>query len=183
MIDELLADARHKLDGAIEHLKGEFATVRTGRANPAILHRVMVPYYGMPTPLQKLATFSVPEPHQLVVHPFDPQSLHDIEKAIQVSDLGINPSNDGTAVRLTFPPLTEERRRDLVKLVHHMAEEARVAARNIRRHTMEDLEALEGEMSEDEIRRGQKELQHHTDQANSRIAELVKHKESEMMEV
>jgi len=183
MIDELLAEAKHKLDAAIEHLKGEFATVRSGRANPAILHRVMVNYYGMPTPLQKLATFSVPEPHQLVVHPFDPQSMHDIEKAIQASDLGINPSNDGVVLRLAFPPLTQERRRDLVKLVHNMAEETRVAARHVRRHTMEDLDALEGELSEDEIRRGQKDLQHQTDEANARIAELVKHKESEMMEV
>ena len=131
MIPELLAEARKKMELAVDHVGAEFTTVRTGRANPQILHRVQVEYYGTPTNLQQLASFSVPEPRLLVVQPYDRSSMTAIEKAIKASDLGLNPSNDGNVIRLSFPPLTEERRRDLIKMVKHMAEEGRVAVRNV----------------------------------------------------
>ncbi|MBU1865090.1 MAG: ribosome recycling factor, partial [Actinobacteria bacterium] len=144
-----------KMDHAVEHVQGEFSTVRTGRANPAILHRVMVDYYGSATPLQQLASFSVPEPRLLVVAPYDKSAMKDIERALQASELGLNPSNDGTVIRLAFPPLTEERRIDLIRVVRHMAEEGRVAVRNVRRHTKDDIESLEGDVSEDDVRRAE----------------------------
>jgi ribosome recycling factor len=183
VIEELLAEARTKMDGAVEHVQGEFATVRTGRANAGILHRVMVEYYGTPTPLQQLASFSVPEPRLLVVQPFDKSSIGDVERAIQASELGLNPSSDGTVIRLAFPPLTEERRRDLVRVVKHMAEEGRIAIRNIRRHTKDDIEALEGDVSEDDVRRGEAKLQDITDEFVARVDELLGHKEAELLEV
>lgn len=183
MIPEVLDEAREKMQGAIEHVQTEFSTVRTGRANPAILHRIMVDYYGAPTPLQQLATFAVPEPHMLVVQPFDKNSVSAIERAISASDIGIHPSSDGHVLRLVFPALTEERRRDLVKLVSHMSEDGKVAVRNIRRHAKESIEALEGEISEDDIRRGEKDLQNLTDEHTARIDELLKHKQAELLEV
>ncbi len=183
MIEELLDEAKHKMEMAVEHVVGEFTTVRTGRANPQILHRVMVDYYGQPTPLQQLATFSVPEPRLLVVQPFDKGSMGAIEKAIQSSDLGLNPSNDGTVIRIAFPPLTEERRLELIRLVRHMAEEGRVAIRNVRRHIKSDLEALHGEVSDDDIRRAEKELQDLTDTYVAQIDELLERKETELREV
>src|SRR5690606_26172162 len=134
MIDELLAEADQKMDQAVEHVASEFATVRTGRANPHILKRVTAEYYGQPTPLLQLASVSVPEPRLLLITPFDPSSLSNIERAIAQADLGLNPSNDGQVIRIAFPPLTEERRLDLVRVVRHMAEEGRVAVRNIRRN-------------------------------------------------
>ncbi len=183
MIEELLDEAKHKMEMAVEHVVGEFTTVRTGRANPQILHRVMVDYYGQPTPLQQLATFSVPEPRLLVVQPYDKGSMGAIEKAIQSSDLGLNPSNDGTVIRIAFPPLTEERRNELIRLVRHMAEEGRVAIRNVRRHIKSDLEALHGEVSDDDIRRAEKELQDLTDTYVAQIDELLERKETELREV
>jgi ribosome recycling factor len=183
VIDELLREAEAKMDQAIEHVRGEFGSVRTGRANPSILHRVNVDYYGTPTPLQQLASVSVPESQLLVIAPYDRGSLGEIERAIQSSGLGLNPSNDGTVIRLSFPPLNEERRRELIKVVRHMAEEGRVAIRNIRRHTKSDLEALEGEVSEDDVRRGEARLQEITDGHTSRIDELLEHKEAELLEV
>ena len=183
MIDEFLAEAERKMDGAVEHAQQEFTTVRTGRANPGILHRIMVDYYGSPTPLQQLATFSVPEPRMLVVQPFDRGSLPEIEKAITSSSLGLNPSNDGTIIRLVFPQLTEERRKELIKVVKHMAEEGRVAIRSIRRATKDDLEELAGEVGEDDIRRAEKRLQDATDRHTARIDELLSHKEQELLEV
>ncbi|MEX1207412.1 MAG: ribosome recycling factor [Acidimicrobiia bacterium] len=183
MIDELLREAEAKMDQAIEHVRGEFGSVRTGRANPSILHRVHVDYYGTPTPLQQLASVSVPESQLLVIAPYDRGSLGEIERAIQSSGLGLNPSNDGTVIRLSFPPLNEERRRELIKVVRHMAEEGRVAIRNIRRHTKSDLEALVGEVSEDDVRRGEARLQEITDGHTSRIDELLEHKEAELLEV
>ena len=183
MIDEILADAKDRMEKAVEHVQDEFGTVRTGRANPSILHRVTVDYYGSPTPLQQLASFSVPEPTTLVVSPFDPGALGEIERAIAASGLGLNPANDGTVSRLTFPPLTEERRKELVKVVNHMAEEGKVAIRNIRRPHKDDLEALKGEMSEDDIRRAEKDLQNLTDTYVSRIDELFEHKQAELLEV
>lgn len=183
MIDELLREAEAKMDQAIEHVRGEFGSVRTGRANPSILHRVHVDYYGTPTPLQQLASVSVPESQLLVIAPYDRGSLGEIERAIQSSGLGLNPSNDGSVIRLSFPPLNEERRRELIKVVRHMAEEGRVAIRNIRRHTKSDLEALEGEVSEDDVRRGEARLQEITDGHTARIDELLEHKEAELLEV
>lgn len=183
MIDELLREAEAKMLQAAQHAQGEFATVRTGRANASILHRIHVDYYGSPTPLQQLASIGVPEPQLLVITPYDRSSLGGIERAIQASDLGLNPSNDGTVIRLSFPPLNEERRRELIKVVRHMAEEARVAVRNVRRHSKDDLEALEGEVSEDDIRRGETKLQELTDAHIARIDELLHHKEAELLEV
>ena len=183
MIEEFLSDAAHKMDQAVEHVQGEFGTIRTGRANPGILHRVMVDYYGTQTPLQQLASFSVPEPRLLVVSPYDKTSIGNIEKGINASGLGLNPSSDGNVIRLAFPPLTEERRKELIRVVRNMAEDGRVAIRNVRRHSKDDIEALEGEVSEDDIRRAEKELQEITDGHTARIDELLEHKEQELLEV
>lgn len=183
MMQELLDDAERRMDQAVEHVVGEFSTVRTGRANPAILHRVMVEYYGTQTPLQQLASFAVPEPRLLVVSPFDPNAIPEIERGINAAQLGLNPSNDGHVIRLAFPELTEERRRDLIKMVKQMAEEGKIAIRQVRRHVKDDMEALHGEISDDDIRRAEKQLQDATDRHNARIDELVEHKEHELLEV
>lgn len=183
MIGDLLREAEEKMDHAVEHVGSEFATVRTGRANPQILHRVLVEYYGTPTSLQQLASIAVPEPRMLVVTPFDKSAIGNIEKAIQQSDLGVNPTNDGSVLRIVFPALTEERRKDLVKVVKNMAEEGRVAVRNIRRHAKSDMEALHGEISDDDIRRGEEELQKLTDRFVERIDSLVSNKEEELLEI
>jgi ribosome recycling factor len=183
VLEELLDEAMARMDQAVTHTGGEFATVRTGRANPGLLHRIQVDYYGAPTPLQQLAGFSVPEARMLIVSPYDKSSIVAIERAIRESELGLNPSNDGNVIRLAFPSLTEERRRDLIKLCRHLAEEGRVAVRNVRRHTKDDLEALEGEISDDDIRRAEKELQEMTDAHVKRLDELLLHKEEELMEV
>lgn len=183
MIKDLLAEAGERMNQAVEHVSTEFATVRTGRANPQILSRVMVDYYGQPTSLLQLAAVSVPEPRLLVVSPFDKSSMNNIERAISQSDLGLNPSNDGAVIRLSFPPLTSERRDDLIRVVRQMAEEGRVAVRNIRRHTKSDMEDLHGEISDDEIRRAEKDLQDVTDSHILRIDSLLENKESELREV
>jgi len=183
VISDLLTEAEHKMEQAIEHVASEFSTVRTGRANPQLLQRITVEYYGSPTPLQQLASISVPEPRMLVVQPFDKSTVSDIEKALQSSELSLNPSNDGNVIRIAFPPLTEERRKDLIKLVRNMAEEARVAVRNIRRHSKSDMEALHGEISDDDIRRGEDELQRLTDRYVESIDRLLNHKEEELLEV
>lgn len=181
MLDELLEDAAKRMASAITHTQGEFATLRTGRANPAILSRVTVDYYGAPTPLQQLASTTVPEPQMLIVHPYDPTCLGDIERAIQASDLGLNPSNDGAVIRLAFPSLTEERRRDLIRVARHMAEEGRVSIRNIRRKARDELNEL-GE-SEDDVRRAEKQLQGHHDRFIARVEEILQNKERELLEV
>lgn len=183
MIEELLGEASAKMDQAVEHVQGEFATVRTGRASAAILHRVTVDYYGTQTPLQQLASVSVPEPQLLLIQPYDKSAIGDIERAVQSSGLGLNPSSDGNVIRLAFPQLNEERRRDLIKVVRHMAEEGRVAVRNVRRHMKDGIEALDGEVSEDDIRRGEQELQEITDGHTRRIDEFLEHKEAELLEV
>lgn len=183
MISDLLAEAGHKMEMAADHVAGEFGTVRTGRANPQLLQRISVDYYGSPTPLQQLASISVPEPRLLVVQPFDKTTVTDIERAIQQSDLGLNPSNDGTVIRIAFPPLTEERRKELIKVVHRMAEDGRVAIRNVRRHSKTDMEALQGEISEDDIRRGEEDLQDLTDSFVEKIDNLLGNKEEELLEV
>lgn len=183
MISDLLAEAEHKMEMAADHVAGEFGTVRTGRANPQLLQRISVDYYGSPTPLQQLASIAVPEPRLLVVQPFDRSSLGDIEKAILHADLGLNPSNDGNVIRIAFPPLTEERRKEMIKLVRNMAEEGRVSVRNVRRHSKSDMEALHGEISDDDIHRGEEELQELTDEYVEKIDKLLENKEEELMEV
>ncbi|HJQ72880.1 MAG TPA: ribosome recycling factor [Actinomycetota bacterium] len=184
-IDSSLKEADHKMEQALAHLREDLSSVRTGRASGSVLSRITVEYYGTSVPLNQLASVNVPEPRLLVVQPFDKNSIAQIEKAIQQSDLGITPSNDGQVIRLAFPPLTEERRKDLVKQVHHRAEEGRVAVRNVRRHAKDDMEKLEREhsISEDELLRGEKELQKLTDRHVASIDEAQRHKESELMEV
>lgn len=184
-IQSSMTEATQKMEQAIAHLKGDFGSVRTGRASPAVLQRVTVEYYGTPVPLNQLASINTPEPRLLQIAPFDKNALGAIEKAIQASDLGITPSNDGSVIRLAFPPLTEERRKDLVKQVHHRAEEGRVAVRNVRRHAKEAMEKLEreGGISEDELMRAEKELQKLTDRFVGEIDEIQGHKEQELMEV
>lgn len=181
MIKDALDEAVVKMDGAVEHTAHEFATVRTGRANPGLLSRVTVDYYGTPTPLQQIAGFSVPEARMLVIQPYDKSSISAIERAIQEADLGLNPSNDGNLIRLAFPPLTEDRRKELIRVVRQLAEEGRVAIRNVRRHAKDEIEALE--VSEDDIHRAEKELQELTDQHIARLDELLAHKEEELLEV
>jgi ribosome recycling factor len=183
--ESALKEADHKMERAVEVTREEFAGVRTGRATPAILNRVTVDYYGTPTPLNQLASFSVPEPRLLVIQPYDRNSMAAMEKAIMQSDLGLSPSNDGQVIRLAFPQLTEERRKELIRVVHGRAEEGRVAVRNVRRHAKEELERLkkDGEISEDDLNRAEKELQKLTDQHVARIDELLSHKEQELLEV
>ena len=184
-IESAMKDANHKMEQAISHLKEDLAGIRTGRATPAVLNRITVEYYGTPVPLNQLASMSVPEPRLLQVQPFDKNSIGVIEKAIMSSDLGITPSNDGNLIRLAFPQLTEERRKELVKQVHHRAEEGRVAVRNIRRHTKEEMEKLEreGGISEDDLIRAEKELQKLTDRFVAEVDQIQGHKEQELMEV
>ena len=181
MINELLSEANTKMDQAVEHTSLEFGGIRTGRANAGILSRVTVDYYGTETPLQQLANFSVPEARMLIVQPFDKSSIAAVERAIQEADLGLNPSNDGNIIRLAFPSLTEERRRELVKVVHGIAEDGKVAVRNVRRHCKDRIEAED--VSEDDIRRAEKELQVLTDRHTVRIDEAVVRKEEELLEV
>jgi ribosome recycling factor len=183
VISDLLTEAEHKMEQATEHVASEFSTVRTGRANPQLLQRIAVDYYGSPTPLQQLASISVPEPRMLVVQPYDKSTVGDIERALQTSDLGLNPTNDGNVIRIAFPPLTEERRKDLIKLVRNMAEEGRVSVRNVRRHSKSDMESMHGEISDDDIRRGEEELQKLTDRYVEKIDRLLAHKEEELLEV
>jgi ribosome recycling factor len=181
VIDADLNEANTKMDQAVQHTIGEFSTVRTGRANPGLLSRITVDYYGTPTPLQQLANFSVPEARLLVVQPYDKSSVPAIERAIQEADLGLNPSNDGNVIRLAFPSLTEDRRRELIKVVHRLAEDGRVAVRNIRRHAKDAIEAED--VSEDDIHRAEKELQELTDNHVAAIDEALARKEEELLEV
>ena len=184
-IEELIQDATRRMDRSIESAHEQFNTVRTGRASAALLDRIQVEYYGQPTPLKQLATINVPEPRMLTIQPFDPSSIRAIEKAIQESDLGLTPSNDGKLIRLPIPQLTEERRKELVKVVRHMAEDGRVAVRNVRRDLMHHLKELvrEGEVGDDEERRAEAQAQKLTDDHVARIDELLKHKEAEILEV
>jgi ribosome recycling factor len=183
--DSAMKDAADKMGKAISVVKEELSGIRTGRATPALLSRLVVDYYGTHVPIQQLASFSVPEPRTLVVQPFDKNAISAMEKAIMASDVGITPSNDGNVIRLGFPPLTEERRKELVKVVHHRAEEGRVAVRNVRRHSKEELERLEreGSISEDDLIRLEKELQKLTDRYVAEIDDLLAHKEQELKEI
>jgi ribosome recycling factor len=181
----IIADAGERMKKAVGHLGHEFSTVRTGRASGAVLEDVKVEYYGSQMPVTQVATVKSPEPHMLTVEPWDKGMLSAIEKAIQASDLGINPSNDGTMIRLPFPPLTEERRRDLVKQCKGYAEEAKVAVRAVRHDAIKQLERQDkdGEISQDDARRGEAEVQKLTDARITEIDEMLKRKEAEIMEV
>lgn len=185
MIDELLDDAKRRMDKSVEAAVHEFNTVRTGRASAALLDRVAADYYGEKTPIKQLATINVPEPRLLTMQPFDPGSVKAIERAIMESDLGLQPSNDGKLIRLPIPQLTEERRKQLVKVVRHLAEEGRIAIRNVRRDVMHDLKELarDGDVGDDDERRAEEKLQKLTDEHVHRIDELLKKKEEEIMEV
>jgi len=185
VIKDILTDAEHRMRSAIQVLHDDLAGIRTGRASPALVEKLSIEYYGAPTPLQQLASISVPEPRTLTIKPFDATTLKVIEKAILTSDLGLNPNNDGKVIHLNLPPLNEQRRRDLVKTVHHRLEEARIAVRNIRRDAHNDLRDFEKEklITEDELERGETELQKLTDRYVEEIGELGKKKEVEIMEV
>ncbi len=185
MIEELLEDAGERMEKSVEATNHELATVRTGRASPALLDRVVVDYYGAATPLRQLATISAPEGRMLTVQPYDKTSMKLIEKAISNSDLGLNPSNDGHVMRLVIPELNEERRRELVKVARHIAEEGRIAIRNVRRDVKHDLRELKeaGETGEDDERRAETELQKVTDARIAELDALLKIKEAEILEV
>jgi ribosome recycling factor len=185
LIDELLADAKERMAKSVESSRGELATVRTGRASPHLLDRITVDYYGTPTPLKQLANVAASDARLLTVTPFDKSALGAIEKAIQESDVGLTPSNDGNLIRLQIPEMTEERRREMVKVVHGVAEEGRIAIRNVRRDIMSDLRELkkEGEAGEDDERRAETALQKQTDEAIAEIDSLLKGKEEEILEV
>jgi len=185
MLNDVYKEAEARMKGAIQSLEEDLSGIRTGRASPALVERIQVEYYGVSTPLVQLATISVPEPRMLLIRPFDSSSLKAIERAILASDLGLTPNNDGKTIRLILPPLTEERRRELVKVVHNRVEEARVAARNVRRDSIRDLRELEQEklISEDELQKGEAELQKITDRYIEEINKIGERKEKEIMEI
>jgi ribosome recycling factor len=185
VIEETLLEAMDKMAKAVEHTQGQFATVRTGRATPALVEKLHVNYYGSDVPLQQLASFQVPEARVLLVKPHDRSSLKDIERAIRDSDLGVNPSNDGVIIRLNLPPLTEERRREYVKVVRHMAEDGRVAVRNLRRDARKHLEAAEKahDISANDLERAEKELEKITHDYVDHIDKALQKKEAELLEV
>jgi ribosome recycling factor len=184
MLKEVYSETEARMKSAIQALEEDLAGIRTGRAHPGLVERLPIEYYGTPTLLMQLASISVPDARSLLIKPFDASSLKAIERGIQTSDLGLNPNNDGKAIRLVLPPLTEQRRRDLVKLVHHRLEEARVAARNIRRDAIKDLREFEQEkiISEDDLKKGEEELQKITDRYIEHINSIGVYKEKEILE-
>ncbi len=184
MVKDILKDAQKRMQSAIDILEADLKGIRTGRATPALVEGLEVKYYGAPTPLIQLAAISVPEPRSLLIKPFDKSALKDIEKAILASDLGLTPNNDGQNIRLNLPPLTGERRKELVKIVHHRVEEAKVAIRNVRRDAIKDLKEAESEklISEDDRKHGESELQKHTDHFTAEADRLSKEKEQEIMD-
>ena len=183
MINDTLNEADSKMDKAVEVTREDFASIRTGRANPSMFHKLTADYYGAQTPLQQLASFTAPEPRVIIIAPYDMSSLSAIEKAIRDSDLGVNPTDDGKTIRVVLPELTEERRKEYVKIVRSKAEDARVSVRNIRRKAKDDLEALKGEVGDDEVTRAEKELEHVTKAHVDQIDEALKRKEAELLEV
>jgi ribosome recycling factor len=185
VIEETLFDAEEKMEKAVSVAKEEFASIRTGRAHPAMFAKITAEYYGTQTPVNQLASFHIPEPRMVVIQPFDKSSLGSIEKAIRNSDLGVNPSNDGAIIRVVFPELSEERRREYVKIAHRKAEDGRVAIRNIRRHSKDALDKLakNGDAGEDDVRRAERELDDLTHTYVTQVDELLKHKETELLEV
>jgi ribosome recycling factor len=185
MIKDILKDAESRMNGAVDALHDDLRTIRTGRATPALVEGIEVEYYGMPTRMNQLATISIPEPRQIMIRPFDASTVDSIIKAIQKSDLGINPNSDGKVIRLNLPALTEERRRELVKVVHRRVEDGRIAVRNVRRDCMKDMKDFEKEklISEDDLERGEKELQEITDKFIDLLKTVGDEKEEEIMEV
>ena len=185
MIKETLKEAEARMKGAVQSLEDDLAGIRTGRASPALVERLQVEYYGSPTPLKQLATIGVPEPRMLLIRPFDPSSLRDIERAILASDLGLTPNNDGKVIRLNLPVLTEDRRHELAKMVSHRTEDGRVAVRNVRRDLIKDLREFENEklISEDDLKRGEDDMQKLTDRMIEKIEEVGERKQKEILEV
>jgi ribosome recycling factor len=185
VIDETLFEAEEKMDKAVEVAKEDFATIRTGRANPAMFSKIVVEYYGSPTPLQQLASFTTPEARMIVISPFDRSSMGNIERALRDSDLGVNPTNDGNVIRVTLPILTEERRKEYVKLARTKAEDARISVRNVRRRAKEELDRIvkDGEAGEDEVARAEKELESLTRKRIDAIDTVLATKESELLAV
>ena len=184
-IDDILLEAEEKMDKALEVAREDFATIRTGRANPSMFAKVMVDYYGTPTPVNQLASFTTPEARMVLITPYDKGSVNDVEKAIRESDLGVNPSSDGNVIRVVLPILTEERRKEYIKTAKHMAEEARISIRNIRRHSKDALDKLQkdGDEGEDDVRRAEKHLDDATHKHVEHVDEMLKHKEAELLEV
>jgi ribosome recycling factor len=185
VIADVIKEAEHKMDGTLEHAREEFAGIRTGRAHPAMFNKIMVDYYGSPTPLQQLATFQVPEARTVLISPFDRSSMAGIEKAIRDSDLGVNPANDGAVIRLNMPQLTEDRRKEYIKVARHKAEDGRVAIRNVRRHAIESIGKLfkAKEIGEDDSHSAEKQLDAITKKHIDVVDELLKTKEAELLEV
>ena len=185
MIDDILLEAEDKMHKAIEVAKEDFATIRTGRASASMFQKISVDYYGTHTPLPQLASFQTPEARMVVITPYDKGAMHNIEKAIRDSDLGVNPTSDGVVIRVVIPQLTEERRKEFIKVARHKAEESRVTMRNIRRHAKDALEKLkkDGHVSEDEVDRGEKKLDDLTRKHETHVDEILKHKEAELLEV
>jgi ribosome recycling factor len=185
VIEEILFEAEEKMESAVEHAKEEFAAIRTGRASAAMFSKIVIDYYGSPTPVPQLASIGVPEPRMVIVKPYDNSQLGAIERAIRDSDLGVNPNNEGTQLRIHLPQMTEERRREMIKVARHKAEEGRVAIRNVRRKAKEQLDRMikDGDAGEDEVRRAEKELEDVTHRYVGVVDELVKHKETELLEV
>lgn len=183
--DEVLLEAEEKMDKAISVARDDFATIRTGRANPAMFNKVTVDYYGTPTPINQLASFQTPEARMIMVTPYDKGSLAEIEKAIRDSDLGVNPGNDGSVIRVALPMLTEERRKEYIKAARHKAEEARVSIRNIRRHAKDTLDKMskDGDVGEDDVHRAEKHLDELTTKHVAHVDEILRHKEAELLEV
>ena len=184
-VDEILLEAEEKMDKAVEVAREDFGTIRTGRANPGMFSKVMVDYYGTLTPVNQLASFASPEARMMIVTPYDEGSLAAIEKAIRDSDLGVNPTNDGNIIRVVLPSLTEERRKEYIKVARQKAEDARISVRNIRRHAKEAMEKMvkDHEVGEDDAKRGEKHLEDVTQKTVAHIDEILKHKEAELLEV
>ncbi|WP_322752117.1 MULTISPECIES: ribosome recycling factor [unclassified Frankia] len=185
MIDDVLLEAEEKMDKAVQVAKDDFATIRTGRITPSVFSKVLVDYYGAPTPVSQLASFHIPEPRMVIITPYDKGSLAAVEKAVRDSDLGVNPSNDGTIIRCIFPELSEQRRRDLAKVARTKAEDAKISIRNVRRHAKEAIDRIvrDGDAGEDEGRRAEKDLEEATHRYVGQVDELLRHKESELLAV
>jgi len=185
VIDETLFEAEEKMEKAVSVARDDFGTIRTGRANPGMFNKIMVDYYGAPTPVNQLASFHVVDARMLTLTPYDKSAMDAVERAIRDSDLGVNPTNDGAIIRVAFPQLTEERRKEFIKVAHRKAEDAKIAIRNIRRHAKDELDrmAKDGEVGEDDVTRAEKELEKVTHRHVASVDELLKHKEAELLEV
>jgi ribosome recycling factor len=185
VIDETLFEAEEKMEKAVSVARDDFGTIRTGRANPSMFNKIMVDYYGAPTPVNQLASFHVVDARMLTLTPYDKSAMDAVERAIRDSDLGVNPTNDGAIIRVAFPQLTEERRKEFIKVAHRKAEDAKVAIRNVRRHAKDELDkmAKDGDVGEDDVTRAEKELEKVTQRHVASVDELLKHKEAELLEV